>query len=412
MRSQRLPFHRKGLFSLLSVLATLLLGGEASAQTLYGAATNSASGGQPRPSSLYTIDPQTGTATEVGPIGFNNVTGLAFLPDGRLVGSANGDNEFVDNTALLIEIDTATGQGTLIDVIDDNVNGECGRMPDITYDLTRNTLFGYSDSCDTLEGLYTIDPVTGAGTPPANPSGFDDGGNGLAAHPVTGTIYGTPIDSDGLITIDPATGVATLIPASAGNGVNAVNALDFHPVTLQLYGSFRDFDGNDDSFLVTINTEDGVVTTVGPTILGLDAIAFSRFCGDGQPAFNEECDDGNDVNGDGCENDCTLSLCGNGTVDSGEECDDGNFAAGDGCDALCLLEAVCGNGTQDPGEQCDDGNSVDGDLCTNLCALNPAINGGGCALSVPRAAHGLPSFSAALGVLGLLILGLRVRAGR
>jgi len=60
--------------------------------------------------------------------------------------------------------------------------------------------------------------------------------------------------------------------------------------------------------------------------------------------------------------------CGDGTVDSGEACDDGNNVDGDGCSANCTVEAYCGDGTLDPGEQCDDGNSTNGDGCSALCA--------------------------------------------
>ena len=66
-------------------------------------------------------------------------------------------------------------------------------------------------------------------------------------------------------------------------------------------------------------------------------------CGNGVVESNgaevlEECDDGNDVPGDGCEPDCTITRCGNGELESGEECDDGNRAAGDGCNEWCEIE--------------------------------------------------------------------------
>src|SRR4051794_1405055 len=63
-------------------------------------------------------------------------------------------------------------------------------------------------------------------------------------------------------------------------------------------------------------------------------------CGDGHVDPGEECDDGNETNGDGCSSACKteLPVCGNGKVESGEQCDDGNTTSGDGCSATCLNE--------------------------------------------------------------------------
>jgi cysteine-rich repeat protein len=96
-------------------------------------------------------------------------------------------------------------------------------------------------------------------------------------------------------------------------------------------------------------------------------------CGDGVLDYfdnNEECDDGNTVNGDGCDEHCTLE-CGNGIVDGEEECDDGNQQSEDGCSAGCVIE-FCGDGIVQVimpgiGEQCDDGNAIDGDGCSAGC---------------------------------------------
>lgn len=166
----------------------------------------------------------------------------------------------------------------------------------------------------------------------------------------------------------------------------------------------------------------------GLICLGEDCVAST--CGDGyvDESRAEECDDGNQVPGDGCdpslcvlsctesrpcdddgnacngEPECNLGLnicvpgtalaegsacttaqdedgtcvgqgenaicrnadCGNGTVDaaSGEECDDGNAAAGDGCSPACLFEC-----TED--RPCEDGDVCNGilecDLTTNIC---------------------------------------------
>jgi len=95
-------------------------------------------------------------------------------------------------------------------------------------------------------------------------------------------------------------------------------------------------------------------------------------CGDHQRDPGEECDDGNTLNGDGCEADCTLPRCGNAIVDAGEECDDGNDLDGDRCEADCT-SARCGNAIRDAGESCDDGNVANGDGCDSGCGATAAL---------------------------------------
>jgi cysteine-rich repeat protein len=65
------------------------------------------------------------------------------------------------------------------------------------------------------------------------------------------------------------------------------------------------------------------------------AIAVATVCGDGSLDAGEVCDDGNQVNGDGCDLNCTPTACGNGVVSPGEDCDDGNTAGGDNCPSTC-----------------------------------------------------------------------------
>lgn len=92
-------------------------------------------------------------------------------------------------------------------------------------------------------------------------------------------------------------------------------------------------------------------------------------CGNGTVEIGEECDDQNDVPGDGCENDCsrTRSICGNGILDPGELCDDHNTISGDGCRSDCVKVEVCGDGDLDASEVCDDGEAVSGDGCRADC---------------------------------------------
>lgn len=99
-------------------------------------------------------------------------------------------------------------------------------------------------------------------------------------------------------------------------------------------------------------------------------ICIPPVCGDGILSGAEQCDDGNNNNGDGCDGDCQIeAVCGNGTIENGEECDDGNIIPGDGCSDTCTSEAVCGNAIVEGSEECDDGNNNNGDGCDDDCEI-------------------------------------------
>ena len=68
-------------------------------------------------------------------------------------------------------------------------------------------------------------------------------------------------------------------------------------------------------------------------------------CGDGiVNQISEQCDDGNNQNGDGCDVECQIEVlpgpfCGDGLVNQeSEQCDDGNQNDNDGCSANCTIE--------------------------------------------------------------------------
>jgi fibro-slime domain-containing protein len=129
-------------------------------------------------------------------------------------------------------------------------------------------------------------------------------------------------------------------------------------------------------------------------------------CGDGILVGKEQCDDGNNDNGDGCNAKCQLeqptvterdgwvcpepgqpcvrTTCGNGDKEGSEQCDDGNNDNGDGCTPFCRIEpscpptggactSTCGDGIKLPNsaEECDDGNTRSGDGCSSDCKLEP-----------------------------------------
>lgn len=73
------------------------------------------------------------------------------------------------------------------------------------------------------------------------------------------------------------------------------------------------------------------VQVTGICRIGADA------CGNRAIDLNEECDDGNPIEGDGCDSNCTVTACGNGIRTSGEQCDDGNSENDDGCSTSCRI---------------------------------------------------------------------------
>lgn len=107
---------------------------------------------------------------------------------------------------------------------------------------------------------------------------------------------------------------------------------------------------------------------------GCDHTCVPSACGNGVRAPDERCDDGNAIDGDGCDQGCVMTACGNGVRAGSEQCDDGNAIDDDGCDHTCVPSA-CGNGVRAGSEQCDDGNAIDGDGCDRGCVVTRCGNG-------------------------------------
>eukprot|EP00434_Breviolum_minutum_P015683 symbB.v1.2.013816.t1/scaffold984.1/size146690/7 len=144
----------------------------------------------------------------------------------------------------------------------------------------------------------------------------------------------------------------------------------------------------------------------------------------------EQCDDGNNLAGDGCDPSCVIEpgwicvsqasevnttalrcepVCGDGLLVVGEACDDGNQNSGDGCSQSCKVESgfvclpedlltksevatgppfaaqnrtvctpICGDGLVllTFGESCDDSNRIPGDGCDENCNVEPGYTCG------------------------------------
>jgi cysteine-rich repeat protein len=140
----------------------------------------------------------------------------------------------------------------------------------------------------------------------------------------------------------------------------------------------------------------------------------TEVCGDAQTLGAEKeipnfCDDGNNVDGDGCSARCRVecgykcsgpaasntttadicyTVCGDALLAGNETCDDGNTVSGDGCSAECLAvepgwncsgsrllcaqsvcKPICGDGKVRAEEECDDANTLSADGCSASCAI-------------------------------------------
>ncbi len=138
-------------------------------------------------------------------------------------------------------------------------------------------------------------------------------------------------------------------------------------------------------------------------------------CGNGNidNSFNEQCDDGNEVSGDGCSDTCVLEYDASTIFDqldsNNDQCisedefdasvppEEGlvfetfvSIVSNDGCpeeiseedfDAWMVKQMACGNRTRDYGEECDDGNNDPADGCSVYCSIE---NGYTCDTDTPN----------------------------
>jgi cysteine-rich repeat protein len=138
--------------------------------------------------------------------------------------------------------------------------------------------------------------------------------------------------------------------------------------TLSSTDSGTTLPGTTDLITTDFTSTTAITDTTDLTTLP-DTTGVLSTCGDGEVDLGEECDDGNNLDDDGCSNDCKTPKCGDGVVHDGEECDDGNAENTDACVEGCK-NATCGDDYEQAGvEECDDANIVEGDGCDPMCKL-------------------------------------------
>ncbi len=131
-------------------------------------------------------------------------------------------------------------------------------------------------------------------------------------------------------------------------------------------------------------------STANHRLICVDGACVVGRCGDGFRDADEECDDGNEIPGDGCEpfacvytctshancadsnpcngqERCERHLCIAGVPMASDSCPlhDGNTGV---CNTTGLCVPMgCGNGVVESGEECDDRNTISNDGCENDC---------------------------------------------
>lgn len=247
----------------LCLAVVLLLPAGVEAQTLFGISYSGSDG----LSTLHTINPATGAATAVGPIGFQRCGGMDF--DGVAMFATCERNDGSD-TPVLVRIDLTTGVGTEV-----GPTGFTGAIGDISF-RSDGVLFAYDAANDPDHSLITISRTTGAGTLVGDTGLQFAGGNGMTFN-AAGTLFHSQFangPNSNLNTLNTATGAPTLVGQIASL-TGRLTAMDVDPLTGTIYGIHNEGSGGvGPNSLVTIDPAGPTATTIGATANGMDALAF------------------------------------------------------------------------------------------------------------------------------------------
>lgn len=228
------------------------------AQTLY---LTSGGGNQ---SSLYTVNPATAQTTLIGPVKVGassvTITALAFHPTSGVLYGVTG-NEYSPSRQL-VTIDLTTAAATSLGTIGTTSSQIAN---DITF-AANGELFGWTSRGGPLVSLN----LTNAARTVIGSAANGTSSNGLSFTP-DGTLYLIGPTANGLFTVDPITGALTSAAALTNVPVNfgGVNGLASDSNGL-LYAT-----GNNSGHqLVTIDRVTGLMTTMGTLPFEADALAF------------------------------------------------------------------------------------------------------------------------------------------
>lgn len=140
------------------------------------------------------------------------------------------------------------------------------RMEGLAYDWNLGVFWAVNNDLygpDAGRKLYTISPATGAAALVATIRGAEGVINGLGYDPWARVLYGVVQATGQLVSIDPATGVATALGVPAGG---RIGGLEYDPRSRKLFGID---DGGAESVLVVLSVAGGPATAIGPLGRGI-----------------------------------------------------------------------------------------------------------------------------------------------
>jgi hypothetical protein len=252
----------------------------ASADTLYGVSLNGFVASNPGPSSLYTIDPNTGAGTLIGGIGYA-VNSIAVDPTtGLLYGSTTSWSPGSGGFNGLLLINPVTGAGTPIGT---GYGASFTSILGITFNSS-GQLFGWHDP--SADDPVRINTVTGTATT------VGESGLGTAAHVLT---FDNSDDlrlfqGGSIFTVDTVTGAATFtgslsfLTGSAGGDIDGTTGFLWAPLSMPSApdGVIRVTNVAGNSF-TDIDTD---ITTLSAVTWGNTAVAVpGPIAGAGLPGF-------------------------------------------------------------------------------------------------------------------------------
>ncbi len=222
--------------------------------SLVGSFIGTGYSGPSGPSTLYSIDGNTGDATAIGAVGFDRCGSISQDP-------ISGDYYSVcqrsgSGLPVLVQIDPTTGMGTEIGVSGTHSFGNAYSDGAFRSD---GTYFVYLEGGD---GLGTVNLTTGALTELGS-SGVSCCGNGIAFGPGD-VLYHA--NENALHILDQSTGNASFLVTLNYPSGGQIMSMYYDDASSTMYGMLNEGGGGSNRFLCTIDLTTGEVTKIGSDI--------------------------------------------------------------------------------------------------------------------------------------------------